>query len=149
MRSSSFDGALRELVLASNLDGDISLERIVSVIAEHDRTVTMRIGYGVVVPHTRLNLNIPMILAFGRCKNGLFLNAADKYNDVPYVILMLSANNDRTYLNTLTGMVYTLQNSAVIDSFNRIHSLDALKERGPNALASPQNTKPRIEGRSL
>jgi PTS system nitrogen regulatory IIA component len=138
IRSSSFDGALRELVLACNLDGNISREKIVSTIDEHERIVTTCIGHGVAVPHMRLSLNIPITLAFGKCKNGLFLNASDEYKDVRYLMLMLSSNNERVYLNTLTGIVHTLQNTAVIESFNRAHSLDALQERVLSVLASPR-----------
>ncbi|MDR0742336.1 MAG: diadenylate cyclase [Puniceicoccales bacterium] len=129
IRSTSFDGALRELVLACNLESSISIERAVSAIMEHERTVTTCIGNGVAVPHTRLNVNIPLTLAFGRCKNGLSLNASDEYKNVRYVMLMLSSNNEKAYLNTLTDIVHTLQNSAIVESFNRAYSLDTFKER--------------------
>ncbi|MDR3274253.1 MAG: diadenylate cyclase [Puniceicoccales bacterium] len=136
VRSSSFEGALRELILACNLDGNISLERTVSAIVEREMTVTTCIGHGVAVPHMRLNLNIPITLAFGRCKNGLFLNASDEYEDVRYVVLMLLSNSERAYLNVLTDIVHTLQNSSVIESFNRAQSLEELKGRVLNVLAS-------------
>jgi hypothetical protein len=41
-------------------------------------------------------------------------------------------------LNILTVIVHTLQNTTVIESFNHVHSLDALQERVLSVLASPR-----------
>ncbi|MDR2340840.1 MAG: diadenylate cyclase [Puniceicoccales bacterium] len=129
LKSASFDGALRELILACNLHNSVPIEQIASIIMEHEETATMCIGNGVAVPHTRLNVNIPITLAFGRCKNGLFFNAPNEYKDVRYIMLMLSSNGDPLYLRTLTNIVHTLQNNVIVDSFNRSHSFDALQEK--------------------
>jgi DNA integrity scanning protein DisA with diadenylate cyclase activity len=143
LKSASFEGAIRELILACNLHGNISIERIASTILEHEKNATTYIGNGVSVPHTRLNMNIPITLAFGRCKNELLLSAEDDYMSVRYIMLMLSSNSEHLYLGTLTNVVHTLQNSVIIDSFNRAQAFDVFQEKVLRAFAPKRKIGPK------
>jgi DNA integrity scanning protein DisA with diadenylate cyclase activity/mannitol/fructose-specific phosphotransferase system IIA component (Ntr-type) len=129
IESESFEGALRELVLACNVDGSIAAEKVVTALLEHEKTITTCIGNSVAVPHARLDADIPITLAFGRCKNGLPDDTSDEYKNIKYIMLMLSANGERSYLNVLTGVVRALQSGVVIDNFNHTHSLDSFQEK--------------------
>jgi DNA integrity scanning protein DisA with diadenylate cyclase activity/mannitol/fructose-specific phosphotransferase system IIA component (Ntr-type) len=136
----SFAGAIQELVEACGLSDNISSEMVISALLEHEETMPTCIGNGVAVPHARLNVNIPLTFAFGRCKNGLPADISDEYRNIRYIMLMISANGERSYLTTLTNIVRVLQSDAVINDFNLARSLDMLQEKVTDAFV-PQQKK--------
>ncbi len=137
--SKTFDDAVRELVLTCGFSSERA-KQITTDLIEHEKTITTCIGNGLAVPHDRIDIKIPHILAFGRCKEGLTNETSDEYKNIKYIMLMLSSDNERSDLGTLANIVRTLQRDTVVESFNRAHSLENLKEKVLDVFA-PQKKK--------
>lgn len=126
--SRTFGGAIKELVLACGF-GTERANNITNGLLEHEKTITTCIGNATAVPHDRIDIKVPHILAFGRCKDGLPEETSDEYQGIRYIMLMLSANGERSYLSTLADIVRTLQRDAIIESFDHAHTLGNLQEK--------------------
>ncbi len=135
--SKTFNGALKELVFACGFE-EQAANNITNELLEHEKTITTCIGNGVAVPHDRIDIKIPHILAFGRCKEGLPEESSDEYKNVRYIMLMLSANGERSYLSTLANIVRLLQRDTIVDSFDHTHSLDNLQEKVLDIFSPPK-----------
>ncbi|MDE6432019.1 MAG: diadenylate cyclase, partial [Opitutales bacterium] len=126
--SQTFGGAVKELVVACGF-GSKRADEITDALLEHEKTITTCIGNGIAVPHDRIDIKVPHILAFGRCKDGLLEETTDEYKNIRYIMLMLSANGERSYLNTLAEVVRTLQRETIIESLDHAHALSNLQEK--------------------
>lgn len=137
--SKTFDDAIKELVSVCGFEKS-EIENISTELLEHEKTITTCIGNGAAVPHARLNIKVPHVLALGRCKDGLSEDASEDYKNIHYIMLMLSANGERSYLNTLASVVRTLQSSVVIETFDHARSLENFREKVLDIFA-PQKKK--------
>ena len=84
--------------------------------------MTTYLGNGVCLPHARVTMRRPYMIAVGRCPGGLKYDGQTEYQEIRYVFLLLAAENARSYLYGLASLARVFQDHA------QMTKLDAAKD---------------------
>lgn len=111
LKSTDFKGALSELLDACDISKEKNLTKsgLLNDLLEREKQMTTYLGNGVCLPHARVSMKRPYMIAVGRCENGLKYDGQKEYRDIRYVFLLLAAENARNYLYSLASLARVFQ----------------------------------------
>lgn len=129
LESTEFEGALAELLKACDFSNDkgLSEKRLLSDLLDREKQMTTYLGNGVCLPHTRVAMKRPYMIAVGRCPHGLNYEGQPEYNKIRYVFLLLAAENARSYLYSLASLARVFQDQAQMERLNTASKLSEFR----------------------
>jgi len=125
IESTDFESALRELLDVCNIEGEEALTRedLLERLLDREKQMTTYLGSGVCLPHARVDMKRPYVIAIGRCSEGLEYDGQGEYKEVRYVLLLLAAKNTRNYLKGLSAIASVFQNRETMEQLSATKSL--------------------------
>lgn len=125
LESRDFEGALSELLDVCDLSKEKRLKKsgLLSNLLDREKQMTTYLGNGVCLPHARVKMKRPYLIAVGRCTEGLEFEGQRDYPEIRYVFLLLAAENARSYLYGLAALARVFQDSA---QMGRLQNAQAL-----------------------
>ncbi|MFT4901945.1 MAG: diadenylate cyclase [Lentimonas sp.] len=117
LESTDFKAAVEELLAVCDISNEKSLthEGLLHDLLEREKQMTTYLGNGVCLPHARVDMKRPYMLAVGRCANGLNYDGQTDYSEIRYVFLLLAAQNARSYLYSLAALARVFQDKMNMD----------------------------------
>ncbi len=145
LESTDFRGALAELLEVCDLSKEKALTKkgLLDELLDREKQMTTYLGNGVSLPHARVAMKRPYMIAVGRCPNGLIYDGQREYEDIRYVFLLLAAQNARSYLYGLASLARVFQDKAQMERLAVAQALpDFRKEL--KAVFAGEGAKPRL-----
>ncbi len=120
LKSSDFRGALIELVETCDFPEGTKIkpDKLVDHLLERERQMTTYLGNGVALPHTRVDMKRPYMIAVGRCPEGIVYDGHGEYKNVRFVFLLLAAEGSRNYLYCLASLARVFQDKTLMERMN-------------------------------
>jgi DNA integrity scanning protein DisA with diadenylate cyclase activity/mannitol/fructose-specific phosphotransferase system IIA component (Ntr-type) len=142
--STDFEGALAELLQVCDFSKEkgLSQKRLLSDLLDREKQMTTYLGHGVCLPHTRVAMKRPYMIAVGRCPDGLDYEGQTEYKNVRYVFLLLAAENARSYLYGLASLARVFQDESQMERLNAAHKLSDFR-REVKLVFSGEGEKPK------
>lgn len=111
LESTDFESALAELLDVCDLSKEKGLtkKKLLKELLGREKQMTTYLGNGVCLPHARIAMRRPYMIAVGRCANGLKYDGQNEYQEIRYVFLLLAAKNARSYLYGLASLARVFQ----------------------------------------
>ncbi len=124
LESTDFESGLAELLDVCDFSKEKGLtkKKLHKELLDREKQMTTYLGNGVCLPHARVSMSRPYMIAVGRCSNGLKYDGQDEYQEIRYVFLLLAAKNARSYLYGLASLARVFQDHA------QMARLEAAKE---------------------
>ncbi len=125
LTSTEFEGALAELLEVCDFTKEkgLSRKRLLSDLLDREKQMTTYLGNGVCLPHTRVAMKRPYMIAVGRCTEGLNYDGQSDYRNIRYVFLLLAAENARSYLYGLAALARVFQDATQMGRLNAAQKL--------------------------
>lgn len=126
LESTDFEGAIAELLKVCDFSKEkgLSKKRLLNDLLDREKQMTTYLGNGVCLPHTRVNMKRPYMIAIGRCRFGLEYDGQKEYEDIRYVFLLLAAKNARSYLYSLAALARVFQDKSHMERLEAAHKLE-------------------------
>jgi len=142
--STDFEGALAELLQVCDFSKEkgLSQKRLLNDLLDREKQMTTYLGHGVCLPHTRVAMKRPYMIAVGRCPDGLDYEGQTEYKNVRYVFLLLAAENARSYLYGLASLARVFQDESQMERLNAAHKLSDFR-REVKLVFSGEGEKPK------
>ncbi|MBG29007.1 MAG: hypothetical protein CMI31_03245 [Opitutae bacterium] len=118
-----------------------SRKKILAELLEREKTITSYLGSGVALPHARVQMDRPYMLAVGRCPKGLQREDAETGESVRFVFLLLAAKSARDYLRFLAALAKTFQDPDTMEPLRKATNLEDFRSAVRIAFGAP-STKP-------
>lgn len=117
IKSIDFNGALDELLQVCELSNEpnVSKKTLHRELLEREQQMTTYLGNGVCLPHARIKMKRPYMIAVGRCPNGLTYDGQSVYAEVRFIFLLLASENARSYLYSLASLARVFQDMGSLD----------------------------------
>ena len=127
IKSEDFEGAVAELIKVFELSNERNLTKkgLHRELLEREQQMTTYLGNGVCLPHARVKMKRPYMIAVGRCPNGLIYDGQSAYKEVRYIFLLLASENARGYLYSLASLARVFQDTG---HMNRLVAASELPE---------------------
>lgn len=130
LQSDDLRGALEEMLGALGAKmSDLRPGDILGRLLERENTITTFLGNGVALPHVRLKMRRPYVIAVGRSKRGIPYNSLNGVEQVHLLILMLASEQTRDYLQVLASIARFVRERELVDALVSAPDLDSLAER--------------------
>lgn len=131
LESTDFKGALQELLEVVNLRLRNKLNKgaIIKELLEREDTITTCLGNGIAMPHLRVPMNRPYIVAVGLARNGLEYHDRDEYREVRLVFLLIAGEKESNYLNFLASLARIFSEEQIIANIAASPDLATLRQR--------------------
>ncbi len=116
LQSTDLRSALKELleVCPVGEEEGSGKELLLEQLLDRESTMTTYLGNGVALPHLRIAMKRPYLMAVGRCPAGLEHEGHKEYEEVRQIYLLLANENARGYLNVLASLARTFQDPKTI-----------------------------------
>jgi DNA integrity scanning protein DisA with diadenylate cyclase activity/mannitol/fructose-specific phosphotransferase system IIA component (Ntr-type) len=130
IESTDFESALAELLKVCDLSKDKNLTKkgLLQELLDREKQMTTYLGNGVCLPHARVSMRRPYMVAVGRCPNGLEYDGHREYKEIRYVFLLLAAENARSYLYGLASLARVFQDTAQMSKLEASKDLPAFRQ---------------------
>lgn len=137
LHSSDLTGALRELLAVCPLEHTtgVTPEDLLQQLLRREATMTTSLGNGVALPHLRIPMRQPYLLAVGRCPGGLEHHGKKDYLEVRQIHLLLANERARNYLNLLAALARVFQDRETMERLNAAESLEDFRQNLQKVLA--------------
>ena len=124
LESTDFESALAELLEVCDFSKEKGLtkKKLLRDLLDRETQMTTYLGNGVCLPHARVSMRRPYMIAVGRAPNGLKYDGQNEYQKIRYVFLLLAAKNARSYLYGLASLARVFQDQS------RMSLLEAAKD---------------------
>jgi len=111
LESLDFKGAVSELIQVCDLskEKNLTAEGLLCDLMDREKQMTTYLGAGVCLPHARVEMKRPYLVAIGRCSHGLSYEGQPEYEKIRYVFLLLAAKGARSYLYSLAALARVFQ----------------------------------------
>lgn len=111
LESLDFKGAVSELIQVCDLskEKNLTAEGLLCDLMDREKQMTTYLGAGVCLPHARVEMKRPYLVAIGRCSDGLSYEGQPEYEKIRYVFLLLAAQGARSYLYSLAALARVFQ----------------------------------------
>ncbi|MDX2109985.1 MAG: diadenylate cyclase [Verrucomicrobiota bacterium] len=130
LTSRDLPGALRELLAVTlTREKKLNPEAVLKLVLEQETIMATCLGNGVAMPHARLPMSRPYLMAVGRTSTGLEYNGVKDYNNVRFVFLLLAADEQPNYLNMLASLARQFGEKELIEHMVRAPTLLEFQER--------------------
>ncbi|MGJ8649992.1 MAG: PTS sugar transporter subunit IIA [Opitutaceae bacterium] len=125
LESTDFKSALSELLKVCDITKERGLTKkgLLADLLAREKQMTTYLGNGVCLPHARVSMKRPYMIAVGRCPQGLVYDGQKEYQEIRYVFLLLAAENARSYLYGLASLARVFQDEAHMAKLNAAKSL--------------------------
>lgn len=130
LESTDFESALAELLKVCDFSKERNLTKkgLLKSLLEREKQMTTYLGNGVCLPHARVAMKRPYMIAVGRCANGLKYDGQKEYKEIRYVFLLLAAENARSYLYGLASLARVFQDQTHMSQLEASKSLPEFKD---------------------
>lgn len=127
IESTDFESAVSELLEVCDLSKEkgVTKKGLLAELLDREGQMTTYLGNGVCLPHTRVKMKRPYMIAVGRCPHGLVYDGQIEYQEIRYIFLLLASENARSYLYSLAALARVFQDNAQME---RLHAAEALPE---------------------
>jgi len=117
IESTDFESAVSELLDVCDVTKErgITKKGLLADLLDRERQMTTYLGNGVCLPHARVNMKRPYMVAVGRCPNGLVYDGQSEYQEIRYIFLLLASENARSYLYSLASLARVFQDKTHMD----------------------------------
>ncbi|TVP80066.1 MAG: hypothetical protein EA353_04880 [Puniceicoccaceae bacterium] len=125
IQSADFEGAVSELVDVCDVakERGITKKGLLKELIGREEQMTTYLGNGVCLPHARIKMKRPYMIAVGRCPNGLIYDGHSEYHEIRFVFLLLASENARSYLYGLASLARVFQDLGQMERLNSAKSL--------------------------
>ena len=130
LKSLDFKGAIEELLEVCELHNNTKIKKVelLDELLDRETQMTTYLGNGVCLPHARVKMKRPYIIAVGRCPQGLDFKGQRDYPEIRYLFLLLAAENARNYLYGLAALARVFQDRMQMNRLANAHSLINFKK---------------------
>ena len=130
IKSHDFKGAISELLDVCDLSKESRVKKneLLKELVDREKQMTTYLGNGVCLPHARVKMKRPYLIAVGRCSVGLEFEGQRDYPEIRYLFLLLAAENARSYLYGLAALARVFQDSNQMNRLYRAHSLPQFRK---------------------
>ncbi len=127
LKSSDLKGALEELLAVSVAKfPDLKPEVLLRSLLQREGTMTTYLGNGVSLPHVRVKMSRPFVLAVGRSKVGIRHDGGASDERVHFILMLIAGEKARSYLPVLASLARLFKEPEFIDSLLIAPDLDDL-----------------------
>lgn len=143
LESTDFKSAVAELLKVCDISKEKNLTQkgLLSDLLEREKQMTTYLGNGVCLPHARVDMKRPYMVAIGRCPNGLSYDGQSEYGEIRYVFLLLAAKNARSYLYSLAALARVFQEKSNMERLAAAQTLPDFRKE-VKAVFGGEATKP-------
>ncbi|MDP4776400.1 MAG: PTS sugar transporter subunit IIA [Opitutales bacterium] len=144
LESTDFTSALSELLKVCDISKERGLTKkgLLADLLAREKQMTTYLGNGVCLPHARVSMKRPYMIAVGRCPQGLVYDGQKEYREIRYVFLLLASENARSYLYGLASLARVFQDQAQMAKLDAAKSLPAFRQELKSVFGGDGN-KPR------
>ncbi|MDP4610976.1 MAG: PTS sugar transporter subunit IIA [Opitutales bacterium] len=144
LESTDFTSALSELLKVCDISKERGLTKkgLLADLLAREKQMTTYLGNGVCLPHARVSMKRPYMIAIGRCPQGLVYDGQKEYREIRYVFLLLASENARSYLYGLASLARVFQDQAQMAKLDAAKSLPAFRQELKSVFGGDGN-KPR------
>lgn len=136
LRARDLRGALAELLALPGFRLKyLQREQILTQLLERENTITTYLGNGVALPHIRLRMPRPFLLAVGRIPDGIPYEGLSGTEQVKLVFLLLASEQAQNYLQMLAAIARLVRDRDLVDRLLDTADLDAFADGLVNAFA--------------
>lgn len=130
LESTDFKSALSELLKVCDISKETGLTKkgLLNNLLDREKQMTTYLGNGVCLPHARVSMKRPYMIAVGRCPQGLIYDGQKEYQEIRYVFLLLAAENARSYLYGLASLARVFQDQAHMAKLDAAKSLPEFRK---------------------
>jgi len=130
LESTDFESALAELLKVCDFSKEKGLTRegLLQDLLDREKQMTTYLGNGVCLPHARVAMRRPYMVAVGRCSGGLKYDGQREYKEIRYVFLLLAAENARSYLYGLASLARVFQDLTQMSKLGAAKDLPAFRK---------------------
>ncbi len=114
IESTDFESAVSELLEVCDVTKErgITKKKLLAELLDREKQMTTYLGNGVCLPHARVKMKRPYMIAVGRCPHGLVYDGQTEYQEIRYIFLLLASENARSYLYSLASLARVFQDSS-------------------------------------
>lgn len=110
LKATNKDEAIEELVdLVATSKVVHDRDQLLHDIMERERLVTTGVGYGVAFPHAKTRAVKGIVIAFGRCKNGIDFDAMDHKPVTLFFLISAPEDAIGAHLNVMARLSYLMK----------------------------------------
>jgi DNA integrity scanning protein DisA with diadenylate cyclase activity/mannitol/fructose-specific phosphotransferase system IIA component (Ntr-type) len=126
LQDTSIEGALDELL--ATFPGNPKWDRraLLQSLLDREKCIPTCLGNGITMPHLRIPMGRPCLIAVGRCPRGIAVEGRPEYVDTRLIFLILFNERDEGYLQILANLARILHDPQKIYQLTRSQSLDRL-----------------------
>lgn len=148
LKSRELKAALSELLDLCELpESGVSHSDLVDELLVRERQMTTYLGDGVCLPHARIQMDRPYVLAVGRCAHGLDYEDKSEYKQVRIIFLLLAAKRTRTYMVSLSELAGLFREPAHLLALRQAESLADFRRTIRSIVAGDGIESPRKQTR--
>lgn len=148
LKSTDLRAALSELLALCELPVPaVSQDAVVNELLLRERQMTTYLGNGVCLPHARLEMARPYMLAVGRCPGGLHYAEKSEYREVRFIFLLLAAKRTRTYMVSLSELARLFREPAHLKALHQAVSLTDFRREIRSIITGDDTESPRKQSR--
>ncbi|WPJ98012.1 PTS sugar transporter subunit IIA [Coraliomargarita algicola] len=149
LKSTDFESAVSELIEVCDVTKERGLTKkgLVADLLDRERQMTTYLGHGVCLPHARVNMKRPYMVAVGRCANGLAYDGHSEYQDIRYIFLLLASENARSYLYSLASLARVFQDKGHMDRLRAAEKLSDFRKELKQVFAGEESQPRRRHNR--
>jgi diadenylate cyclase len=130
LRNLTLSGALAELLdVAIAKFPDLKRETLLKGLLARESTMTTYLGMGVALPHVRVKMSRPYILAIGRSTAGIRHDGAMPDERVHLIVMLIAGERARDYLQVLASIARQVREQELVHSLVQAPDLNTLYER--------------------
>lgn len=150
IKSPTFEGAMDELLKACDLPerGKNSKTEVLKALLEREKSMTTYLGRGVAMPHLRIPMSRPYVIAIGRCPDGLEYEGMEEYRELRLIVVLLASDKEKSYLNVLASLARVFEDRNLVgrlmDALTLASFRDQVKRSFSGFLALPKTKSTRF-----
>ena len=130
LKSTDLKGALEELLAVSvEKFPDLRPEALLRSLLQRESTMTTYLGRGVSLPHVRVRMSRPYVVAIGRSRVGIRHDGVAGDERVHFIVMLLAGEKAGSYLQVLASLARLLKEPEFIDCLLLAADLDVLYDR--------------------
>ena len=145
IESTDFESAVSELLSVCDVTKErgITKKGLQADLLDREKQMTTYLGNGVCLPHARINMKRPYMVAVGRCPKGLVYDGQPEYEDIRFIFLLLASKNARNYLFSLASLARVFQDNGHMDRLRAATKITDFRKELKQVFAGEEN-KPRL-----
>ncbi|MBC8190317.1 MAG: PTS sugar transporter subunit IIA [Puniceicoccaceae bacterium] len=144
IQSTDFESAVSELLSVCDISKERGLTKkgLLAELLDRERQMTTYLGNGVCLPHARVKMKRPYMIAVGRCPDGLVYDGQKEYQEIRFIFLLLASENTRSYLYSLASLARVFQDASHMERLKLAGSISDFQKELKHVFAGEEG-KPR------